>query len=395
MEEILQFVPLLLIFIIFKIIFKWKIPFKRNVKINRFSEEIPINDTDNIILKLNEKRDEIYQLFYEVSLELDISIECIKSSSFDLSTWVACKVSSKKNDYMTRESYIDIELLPMPFHIYDIPLVIELTKGNRMEKFENVIYLTKDDIRKILQMMLLANKIITFKPKQYSSSLLFFWRPQNKLIKEFRCNFFKPQDYLGLSLFKITTGKPPFEPRALVKLDSWQTVVFDIGYISDTISAELESKFSTIKEDKLQITREKVWYWGINGREEREQLVCIFNRAYVIVHIYSYGENLYIGWDANLNYARWEEYKVGEACFGTGLYSTQPIWEEVNEYDLNDTNFLLETVHSFLRQIIKQVMQEKKIDQEIDFNIVRESRKEALKAEKPKNNKRNKFKRLS
>lgn len=199
-----------------------------------------------------------------------------------------------------------------------------------------------------------------------------------------------------------TLYKPTYEPRSFIKLDSWQTVIVDIGKEKDNIINQLANKLSTLKieEGNFQVKKEKIWYWGINGKEEREQLACIFNRGYVFVHIYAYGEDLYVGWDANLNYATWEEYYVTNG-YTNGkiknieLYSVQPTWKEVNEYDLDDTKFLLETVHSYITQILKRTMKENEIDQEIDFTIVRESRKDALNAEKPKEDRRSKFKRLS
>ncbi|MBP7790605.1 MAG: hypothetical protein KA024_02135 [Zoogloea sp.] len=53
-------------------------------------------------------------------------------------------------------------------------------------------------------------------------------------------------------------------------------------------------------------------------------------------------------------------------------------YRPVNEYDLTDANFLLEAVHSHLSSLLKAVLREREIDQEIDFAIVRESRQALL-----------------
>lgn len=380
---------------------------KKVSKDNKFDNKIPINNDDNIILKLHEKRDELEKLFNEVGSILDIEIECFKSSYFEFSTWVSCRIITKKNKYISKESFIEVELFPIPFYIYDITYSIELNMNNRRTQFTNVIEIEKSDIIEIFKAMVLdVSDYVKYKPKRYTFSSLVFWRKKNKLLKKFRCSFFhftklKPL-YLYFSVFerpllyKITTGKPSFSPRSLVLFDVWQTVIPNIGDMKKEISKELKSKLSLllINGDLLEVNIENISYGTQEYEDEREQLVCILNRAFVIVHIYNYSNNLYIGWNAYLNYAVWEEYNVGEGCFGISLYSVRPIWKEVSQYDLNDTNFLLEIVHANIMQILKRTIKEKEIDQEIDFHIVRESRKAVLKAINPNKKKKKKFSRF-
>jgi hypothetical protein len=49
-----------------------------------------------------------------------------------------------------------------------------------------------------------------------------------------------------------------------------------------------------------------------------------------------------------------------------------------NEYDLIDLNSLIEAVHRCVTVVLKAVMEEHKIDQEIDFTIIRGDRDLAL-----------------
>ena len=53
-------------------------------------------------------------------------------------------------------------------------------------------------------------------------------------------------------------------------------------------------------------------------------------------------------------------------------------FHQLNEYDISDSNFLTEWLHEIVSREIKLNMAEHKIDQEIDFTIQRESRKDAL-----------------
>ena len=48
------------------------------------------------------------------------------------------------------------------------------------------------------------------------------------------------------------------------------------------------------------------------------------------------------------------------------------------EYDLIDLNSLTEWTHSRIVQVVRQVMAERKLDQEIDFKIVRGERQSLL-----------------
>jgi hypothetical protein len=52
--------------------------------------------------------------------------------------------------------------------------------------------------------------------------------------------------------------------------------------------------------------------------------------------------------------------------------------------DLIDLNSLTEWAHARIVQVLKQVMAERKLDQEIDFKIVRGERQSLLHEEKPR-----------
>jgi len=397
-----------------------------NTENNMLLRTIPVNDIDNVVTKINQKRDEIYNLIEKVSKELEVSIKCIKSSSIDTSTWVTCSVSNNEDTYKSKDANVIIVIESKPFHEYDVIIGLEINTSNYQKTFEKIIEFNENDIKEILEILISENGKIKYKPKRYSDSTMIFWREKNKLIKKYDEEFdiFKvfPLNLLFLpiiilieiakgiytlingrkSYFKVSMGRPNYEPRDLAKLDSWQTVIMQIASKKEALINELQVKLSqlNIDEENFSVEIEKIWYWGVNGKEEREQLACIFKRGYVFVHIYAYGDDLYVGWDANLNYATWEEYKVSDGYTNGSvrnieLFSIRPTWNQVNEYDLDDTNFLLETVHTYLIQSIKRIMKENEIDQEIDFSIVRESRKDVLNAEKPKKDHRSKFKRLS
>ncbi len=60
------------------------------------------------------------------------------------------------------------------------------------------------------------------------------------------------------------------------------------------------------------------------------------------------------------------------------INTVTPSIARATEYDLIDVNSLIEWVHSRVVQVLKQVMAEHKLDQEIDFKIVRGERQSLL-----------------
>jgi hypothetical protein len=127
------------------------------------------------------------------------------------------------------------------------------------------------------------------------------------------------------------------------------------------------------------LSDERIWYRGVDGKVEREQLVVTFRRAIAFIHIYPDGNDLYVGWDAHVNGGTWVERKVGVGRDpNTGatcqLNTIGAGWQAPNEYDVIDGNALIERVHAAVTQVVRRVMAERNIDQEIDFKILREKR---------------------
>jgi hypothetical protein len=139
----------------------------------------------------------------------------------------------------------------------------------------------------------------------------------------------------------------------------------------------------------IQSRLEDISYLTPDGKQERKQLVLSQGRGTVFCHVYPYGEDLYIGWDAHLNYGQWVEAaldsgydpKLGSPAV---IKTVIPGISRVTEYDLIDLNSLTEWTHSRFVQLIKQVMAEHSLDQEIDFKILRGERQSLLRDQETK-----------
>jgi len=180
-----------------------------------------------------------------------------------------------------------------------------------------------------------------------------------------------------------SAGKPMAEPRDLRYFDSWQTVVFGGGAGADDIRTWALAIFKGSQQTRFTCRVERIWYWGLDGKDEREQFVLQYKRAIVFVQIYQQGADLYVGWDAHMNVGTWiEQPFVSGIDRQTGervrlmkvAHGSQP----VTVHDLADLNCLAEWVHAQLTQIVRRHVKEQQIDQEIDFTIIRGDRKSVL-----------------
>ena len=161
-------------------------------------------------------------------------------------------------------------------------------------------------------------------------------------------------------------------------MDSWQALVTELGpdarKVKDEVSAALGAS-----QDGARLSNEKIWYRDIDGKVEREQLVVTFRRAIAFIHIYADGNDLYVGWDAHVNGGTWIEQKVGTGRDPkTGAFcelrTIAAGWQTPVEFDVFDGNTLIERVHAAVTKTVRRTMADRKIDQEIDFQILREKR---------------------
>src|SRR5262245_28961486 len=176
-----------------------------------------------------------------------------------------------------------------------------------------------------------------------------------------------------------TIGRPPGEPRTLRRVDSWQTVVWDLGDEHGVVRRRLMEELRQCPLDRLRFATEMIWYWGLDGLEEREQIVVTFGRGILFAQIYPYGKDVYVGWDAHLNLGQWVEKQLERGIdrstgVPTTINSLVAGFQQPSEYDVIDLNCLVEWTHAKIVQILKQLMAERKIEQEVDFKILRGER---------------------
>jgi hypothetical protein len=391
-----------------------------------------VRDTDNPISRAERVRDQISATLKNQCRELGIEAQIADSTPFSASVWVKIVIwrRTQAAGSAAGRSYALVTIEPRPFHRCTQELELEYEFCGRKRVVRSLAELTESNLRELI---LYIGGFSGLKPqnlqrfRQYPWQL---WRKKNK-VDVIR------KDYLGtisvlllvagaqiagvwnpwsgamliltgiaglVYLWRephlvLTTGKPSQEPRDLVRMDSWQTALRGAAEAESDLRARLSKEIDDSRPTDSTFTDENIWYWGIDGKEERRQFVITFRRALAFVQIYAYHRDLYVSWDTHVNRGTWGEYPVAQgidAATGRRISanSIRFAWHVPNEYDIADASYLSEWIHALVVERVKETIEERKISQEIDFRIQREERRGVAGAQQVAKPRRNFFKRV-
>lgn len=379
-----------------------------------------------------------------------------QSQIYDEKIWLSVHYAGNDTDNeISMPSHIVIEINRHDFHRYENTFTITTTKGDKVKVYNDIYQLDESELSQLHQCAIQPTK--KYKPTYKLRKVWYqFWRPRNKN-KRVRSNritqslfivlifsiiyvsskvgiedtidiiIYYPKYLLSypeiifqwfeismiwlcaialliLRFFKrpayiLTTGKPSFNPRSLLWLDSWQTNVIGLGDKVNDVGKTIFDKLSNHRAMSAEV--ETIGHWGADDWVERKQIVIQHQRAIAFISVQKYDDDLYVAWEVHLNRAAWTEEKV---CKGIDKITKKKVqvnqvafgYQDLTEFDISDGNFLSEYIHESIKKIIKLKMGEYKIDQEIDFSITRESRREALNTNSPTSKKsKSSFKRKS
>jgi hypothetical protein len=354
-------------------------------------------------------RDQIYDKFVAAAAARNVEVLVLKSPPFTSPPWVKVEAWTQYHSdaALTLRSSALFSVRPREFHIFPYEIDLEIKNDRRSRTIPSIIAFDDTDAKTILNYLLFESNSHKFGLRQARVWPWQLWRPKNKPDRLGRdwyglgigallaVGFMTMAIGIGVLLILagcimayfaarrrrhvLSAGKPAQEPRRLIRLDSWQSLVFDLGPERDRLLADVKQEIAHDADHQFTLANEKIWYWGVDGAEEREQLVARFRRAIAFIHIYQYGADLYVGWDAHVNCGKWIEQPAGggfdkvthQLC---EVHTIVSGWNVPNEYDVSDANCLLERVHAAITKHVKLKLAEHKIDQEIDFKIVREQR---------------------
>jgi len=366
-------------------------------------------NTTNGMNGAERERDRIYDLIHQAARGQGVELTIVKSDPFvsPPKVVVDCWVRHPQDPLVTLRSNAVISVRPREFHHFPYEYDIEFKNDVKKRAVKNIIEFVETDAYGVVGYLLSTSMRKPLAMRRRRSWAIDLWRPRNRpgrLGMDPRGVIAGAMIVLGIATLGISVGvallpaglllayfnrrrrthclsagRPDQEPRRLIRLDSWQVVVDGLGPDSDELRSRIISELKGIPGQSFDVANEKIWYWGSDGKEEREQTVVRLRRGLLFLHIYQYGESLYIGWDAHVNCGEWIETlaangydkKTGTLC---AVHSIAAGWHVPNEYDITDTNCLIEQVHAIITRCVKLKSAERKIDQEIDFKIVREAR---------------------
>jgi hypothetical protein len=367
-------------------------------------------DTGNAYSKAAQARDAIYNILQHELAALNVHALTLASAPTSSELWVRCEawLPQFSTPSVTKRTSVRIECIPRDFYKHEVEFKVSLTVGDQAKVVPWVILLDRTALATIVGCLTGNLPLQSLKLPQRRISVLQFWRPANQLIRVQPSTLNRLAQLfalaglctlcigigialllIGVILFVIenarrsyalTPGRPASQPRRLLRLDAWQAMVHELGPQVNEIRAQIQSALSTGQSVSMTVNDELVAYLGVDGKQERRQLVASYERAIVFVHVYQYGQNLFVGWDAHVNCGNW----VDEPTVMIGidsiteqrcrLHKVLAGWHSPTEYDVTDANCLIESVHSVVSRILKCAIADHQIDQEIDFSIQRSDR---------------------
>lgn len=369
---------------------------------------IPRNRT-NLWTRAEEVRDRLCEQLAEACERASLNPLLLKSVPSTFPAWVKFEAWQPQTGVDTTErSSALVTIEPKPYHRHEFEFEVTYTGRNKTVTRKRLAAFSDEEVQSLIDRLIRGGPKPSF--RRFRETPLQFWRPDNKIegLRSDRLAILMSASiaagFATLVLFPLAValwgvaaylyfqirkrkaivrndGKPDSEPRSLVRVDSWQAVLFNLGGEEAMVRDRFERALQTGLVGHGRHCRERVWYWGLDGKEERDQYVLTAGRGIVFCQIYRYGQDLYVGWDGHLNRGQWVEQTVAsgiDTATGnpTSISRVVPGTQPTTEYDLIDLSCLMEWTHAQIVKLLKRLGEEKKIDQEIDFKIQRAERRD-------------------
>ena len=371
---------------------------------------------DSIWVLVEQTRDSICNAFRQACENGGFDALVIKSPPFEQPAWVQLACWIPKNPELgravTERGSMTLTIEAKEFHRYQLEYSVKLHDRGWSKTYLRLRDFRPTHVDQFVRFLLVrgpkpklaalqlrttpleiwkpANKVnvlttdwLKLIPVLMVSGVAFFWLPlagMSALVMLFLVGAGAAIYLLGQRRYVVlSSGKPVAEPRKLSVVDSWQAVVSGLGADAELLRERFLTTLRDVPMVGLKSRVEAIWYWGLDGKVEHEQIVLTFRRAILFCQIYEYGQELYVGWDAHLNHGQWVEKTVATGIHKasgelTRVNTVGSGWQQLTEYDVTDINCLVEWTHAKLVRLVQRLMEERKIDQEIDFKILRGER---------------------
>lgn len=368
-------------------------------------------NTHNAISVAESVRDSIYDMLDAASKDYSTQVLLLKSPPFSPTVWVKMECWNHRHDRMdlTDRCQVIFTVNPKPFHRYPTELDIEVDDKQLVpQKLTSVVDFTRESADAIVAYALrrTRTKLRKLGLRRFRQFWWQFWRPKNDLsgfgtdwLKRvgqillfggmvtgplvflawlvavpllIYCTFFRKKLFLS-------SGRPAHEPRLLHTWDSWHSVLPELGDKAEAFIRDLHDELRRAAPSDVSLESERIWHWGIDGKEERVQHVLRFRRGQLFLHVYAYGKDLFVGWDAHINSGSWGEQQIATGIDHdsgqlVSVSTIQSVRLAIGEYDVIDVNCLIGWAHATMRRLVKRYIDDFQIDADVDFTINRVER---------------------
>ncbi len=374
---------------------------------------------DSIWARAERTRDELYDALLDACAAEGFDALVIKSPPYLQPTWVKFECWVPREDRLiTERGAAVITIVPKEFHQFEFEYQLQLTDRGRPAKlYPPLRQFDATHATQLVRYMLRRAPMPSYESLELRRVPWQIWKPRNQ-VTALRTDWSEPIAmmtlvvgfslilYRGFGFLLIaggaialvilrrrgvvvrSSGKPETEPRNLHRVDSWQTVISGLGDDSELLLVRLMEVLKHPPTAGFASRVERVWSFGLDGKIEREQIVITLGRGILFCQIQPYDKELYIGWDAHLNSGQWIEQTLQKGFDTqterlTAVNTVVPGWQGLTPFDITDVSTLIEWTHAKLVQLVKRLMEERKIDQEVDFHILRGERQGLTKDEAP------------
>ncbi len=348
------------------------------------AQPFPLRTSDTVWATADAARTRVYGALLKYLDDADIDALVVKSVDFTIPAWVELRAWMPEGEAASNRVRLTIWIVPKPYFRFPLEITLAYWRRWKEHRIQGLISFTEEDAAKWAAYVLGRGSKPRYASSQLRAVAYQFWRPFNKVERLGVDPFIWLTIGLGLlaivaaatllanrpagvllglvtfasaafvgfrsarrSTLVVNSGKPEGEPRSLSLVDSWHVTLLGLGGDANSLRERVKVDFSKESLPGLSIREEQVAFVGVDGKQERDQLVLRLGRSLLFCHIYAYGSDLFVGWDAYANLGEWSESQIAAGYdwrrrAKVVIYGLQTALYRLTEYDLIDLDCLVE-----------------------------------------------------
>lgn len=282
---------------------------------------------ESIWARVEQHRDDLFEALRRTSEQEGFQALVIKSGPFVQPAWVKLECWIPRNERgVTERGSAVVTIEAKEFHRYEVEYTVEMYDRGWSKTYRGLHEFNATHAYHLARFILGRGPRPEFSALQLREKRYQIWKPMNEvdvlsidwlgmapvalailgllmlLVSGFGLLFLAGA---AIALYQLrrrrvvvrSSGKPEAEPRKLHIVDSWQAVVPRLGEDAGLLRERFMNALQDPPISGFSWHVENIWYWGLDGKVEREQIVLNLRRSMVFCQVYEYDQELYVGWD--------------------------------------------------------------------------------------------------